>query len=217
MTSYEFGTLLAPRTCGVAARISTTALPAVAGPRLESIAVTQTSVPQRHSLYRRLIIALAALALVAVVVIIIFHPFRENNSVKGKVKVGYLPIAADLPLFVAAEQGYFSKRGIEVEMVRFESSPLMGTAFVNRDVDAVASIATTVALSTESRDPGRYRIFLVDANTPESPLSGILTMPATGVTAIEELKGKNVGIFPGSNAALVFGLVFEKHGLNSSP
>jgi NitT/TauT family transport system substrate-binding protein len=160
-----------------------------------------------------LIVVLTTLVVAGVVVIIVFRPFGSGGA-EGKVRVGYLPIAADLPLFVAAEQGYFTKRGIDVETIRFDSSPLMGTAFVNNDVDAVASIATTVALSTESRDPGRFRIFMVDANTPASPLSGMLTMPASGVKTIGDLKGKKVGIFPGSNAALVFGLVLKKHGLD---
>lgn len=166
----------------------------------------------RRSLYPWLIGAVAVLAVMAIVIIVI-KPFGDKGA-EGKVRVGYLPIAADLPLFVASEQGYFKKRGLDVDLIRFESSPLMGTAFVNNDVDAVASIATTVALSTESRDPGRFRIFMVDANTPESPLSGMLTMPGTGVKTIEDLRGKKVGIFPGSNAALVFGLVFKKHGLD---
>src|SRR5262249_54223082 len=77
-----------------------------------------------------------------------------------------------------------------------------------------ASIATTVALSTESRDPGKFRIIMVDANTPESPLSAMLTMPNSGISKVEDLAGKKVGIFPGSNASLVFVLVFKKHGLD---
>jgi ABC-type nitrate/sulfonate/bicarbonate transport system substrate-binding protein len=162
---------------------------------------------------------IAALVLVAVVIgaFFILKRFKPTPAASDKaitVRIGYLPIAADLPLFVANDQGYFTKHGIAVEMIRFESSPLMGTAFVNNSLDVAASISTTVALSTESRDPGKFRIFMVDANTPEAPLSAMLTMPGSGISRVEDLRNKKVGIFPGSNAALVFGLVFKKHGLD---
>ena len=178
--------------------------------------MTEQTSPTRSPAGRWIIAALV-IAAVAIGAFFILRPAAPNPVVAdqtSKVRIGYLPIAADLPLFVANEQGYFKKRGLDVEMVRFESSPLMGTAFVNKDLDAAASISTTVALSTESRDPGKFRIFLVDANTPEAPLSAMLTMPGSGISRVEDLRNKKVGIFPGSNAALVYGLIFKKHGLD---
>ncbi len=175
--------------------------------------MTQPTSRRRLSPNRWVVLALASVA-VAILAFTLLKPFGTDKGVENKVRIGYLPIAADLPLFVAGQQGYFAKHGIEVEMTRFESSPLMGTAFVNNSLDAAASISATVAFSTESRDPGKFRIFMVDANTPESPLSAMLTMPSSGIKRVEDLKNKKVGIFPGSNAAMVFGLVFKKHGID---
>jgi NitT/TauT family transport system substrate-binding protein len=178
--------------------------------------MTQQTSPSRRFASRWIITALLlmAVAIGACTFLRQSKPAPSGGDQAIKVRIGYLPIAADLPLFVANEQGYFTKHGVAVEMIRFESSPLMGTAFVNNSLDVAASISTTVALSTESRDPGKFRIFMVDANTPEAPLSAMLTMPDSGISRVEDLRNKKVGIFPGSNAALVFGLVFKKHGLD---
>lgn len=175
--------------------------------------MTEQQKTKTRNFGRWAIVALLAI-LVAGATYTWLHQSTAGDAGPQKVRIGYLPIAADLPLFVASEKGLFSRRGLDVEMVRFESSPLMGTAFVNKSLDAAASIAATVAFSTETRDPGRFRIFMVDANTPEAPLSAMLTLPSSGITRVEDLRKKKVGIFPGSNAALVFGLVLKKHGLD---
>jgi ABC-type nitrate/sulfonate/bicarbonate transport system substrate-binding protein len=107
---------------------------------------------KRLALFSLLIIALAMGGLA---VWYFKRPLGLGKTEPPKVRIGYLPIIADLPLFVALEKGYFQKRQLDVEAVRFESSPTMSTAFVNNEIAAVASIASTVALSIESRDPGR--------------------------------------------------------------
>jgi NitT/TauT family transport system substrate-binding protein len=145
-----------------------------------------------------------------------FFLFRSGESKTGdeRVRIAYLPIYVDLPLFVAIENGFFEKRGIKVDAVRFETSPLMGTALVNNEVDAVASIASSVAFSIESRDPGRFRIFIVDAENPQEYLSALVAMPNSKISTVEDLRGKKVGMFPGPTAVTFFSLVFQKHGLD---
>jgi ABC-type nitrate/sulfonate/bicarbonate transport system substrate-binding protein len=39
-------------------------------------------------------------------------------------------------------------------------------------------------------------------------------MPQNGINSVEDLRGKKVGCFPGPAALTLFGIVFEKHGLN---
>src|SRR4051812_1896617 len=78
---------------------------------------------------------------------------EEKAKAKPKpvtVKVGYLPIYVDLPLFVAKREGFFSRHGVNVELVRFAASPEIGTALTSGAVDMGASIAFSVVLSNES-------------------------------------------------------------------
>lgn len=130
------------------------------------------------------------------------------------VRIGYLPIYVDLPLFVAQERGLFRKHGVDVELVRFASSPDIGTALVTNDIQVGASIAYSVVLSTESRDPGKLKVFIVDSETPENYLSSILVMPGSGIESLSDLKGKTLASFPGPTAVTFCKLVLEKAGLN---
>ena len=141
------------------------------------------------------------------------NTISQGGSV-GKITVGYLPIYVDLPLFVAKEQGFFDKRGLSVDLKRFESSPDMGTALLTGKIDAAASIATSVALSTESRDPGKLKVFLVDAENKDNYLSSFVVLKTAGITNLAGLKGKKIGAFPGPSAATFGKMVLEKNGLN---
>lgn len=128
-------------------------------------------------------------------------------------RVGYLPHHGYLPLFVALDQGFFKVEKLTIVTNRFDSSPPMATAFVNDNLDAVP-IATSVALSIESRDPGRFRVFATSSESKTGYLTALVTMPTSGIKAVEDLRGKKVGCFPGPAALTLFGIVFEKHGLD---
>jgi NitT/TauT family transport system substrate-binding protein len=50
------------------------------------------------------------------------------------VKVAYLPLISNGPLFIAKEEGYFAKQGINVEFEKFQSSAMALPALVNGDI-----------------------------------------------------------------------------------
>jgi NitT/TauT family transport system substrate-binding protein len=131
-----------------------------------------------------------------------------------KVRIGYLPVFSNLPIFVAVEQKFFQQEGLSVELVRFESSTNLASALANNDIDMAGNVAYPTVLSVESRDPGYLKIYLVSAHTEKDYLSSIITMPNSGIKKVEDLKGKTVGIFPGPSANVFFGLLFKKHGLD---
>jgi NitT/TauT family transport system substrate-binding protein len=138
----------------------------------------------------------------------------EVRSAPKKIVVGFLPIHVDLPLFVAQEKGFFDRRGIKVEMKRFESSPEMGTALLTGSIDVCASIATSVTLSIESRDPNRLKVFAVDAENKDNYLSSFVVLKESGITDIHGLKGKTIGSFPGPTAVIFGEIVLEKAGID---
>ena len=63
-----------------------------------------------------------------------------------KLRIGYLPIAASLPLFVAIEHGYFENEGFEVELIQFGSSNEMALAGIRGDLDVMVTCATNAVL-----------------------------------------------------------------------
>ena len=150
-----------------------------------------------------------------VVVVAAILAFRAGSERPATtVQIGYLPIYVDLPLFVAKESGLFAKHHVNVELTRFAASPDMGTALANGKLDIAASIATAVLLSSESRDPGKLKAFIVDSETPENYLSSIVVMPVSGIKSLDDLRGKKLGSFPGPTAVTFCKLVLEKAGLN---
>lgn len=159
---------------------------------------------------QKIIILLIAATAVAALVVILQHRPSESKAIH----IGYLPIYVDLPLFVAKDQGFFEKRGLKVELKRFASSPEIGTALVSGDLQVGSSIAYSVVLSTESRDPGKLRVFIVDSETPENYLSSFVVLASSGIKNIADLKGKKLASFPGPTAVTFCKMVLEKFGLN---
>ena len=52
-----------------------------------------------------------------------------------KIKIGYVPIVGDLPVFVAQEKGFFIDAGFDVELVEFHSgNEAMNAVLTNRTV-----------------------------------------------------------------------------------
>lgn len=154
------------------------------------------------------------IAVVAIVALVV--GLQRKPTAATPVNIGYLPIYVDLPLFVANDQGFFAKRGVKVELKRFASSPEIGTALISGDVQVGASVAYSVVLSTESRDPGKLRVFIVDSETPENYLSSFVVLANSGIKTMADLKGKKLASFPGPTAVTFCKMVLEKFGLNPS-
>jgi NitT/TauT family transport system substrate-binding protein len=153
------------------------------------------------------------LVIVAVFALLWLRGSRHSTAAPT-IRIGYLPIYVDLPLFVAKEHGFFSQRGLNVELVRFSSSPEIGTALLSGGVHLGASIALPVALSTEIRDPDRLDIFIVDSENKDNYISSFVTMPNSGIKTLQDLKGRTVGSFPGPNAVTFCKLLLVQAGLD---
>jgi len=157
------------------------------------------------------------LVLVAGLLVTIQRLRREPQASAARaevLRIGYLPIYVDLPLFVAKEQGFFAKRGVNVELVRFSASPEIGTALLTGAIQFGASIALPVALSTEIRDPGRLAIVIVDSENKDNYISSFVTMPNSGIKTLKDLKNRTVGSFPGPNAVTFCKLLLRQAGLD---
>jgi len=139
---------------------------------------------------------------------------RRGRSAPGPVKIAYLPIYSDLPLFVAQERGFFAARGVKVELVRFAASADMATALLEGAADAGASVAYSVVLAKESRDPGRLKIFMADSETRKGYLTSLVVRGGSPIKTVAGLKGKTLASFPGPTAVTFCKLVLAKHGLD---
>jgi NitT/TauT family transport system substrate-binding protein len=159
---------------------------------------------------RRLLIWLF-LAVLLAAGLALWRPWHKPE--REVIRVAYLPIYVDLPLFVAVQERLFETHSVTVELQRFQSSPDIGAALVSDTVDAAASVATSSALALQTRDPGRFKIFLVDAETPANYLSSLLVASSSSIRSITDLRGSTIASFPGPTAKLFGPLALAKLGL----
>lgn len=154
-----------------------------------------------------------AVLLVAIVAIAI--AVSTWKSEPAKIRVGYLSITANLPLFVALENGYFEE-DLNIEPVRFETSNQMIEALVaNRiDVETAASSSVTVTVAQTLGD--KIEIFMLNAFTPRDFLSSLLVKKGSQLDTIQDLDGKKVGTFPGSTMKTYTELLFAQAGATPS-
>jgi NitT/TauT family transport system substrate-binding protein len=118
-------------------------------------------------------------------------------AAQAKVKLGYMPIAEEMPKFVAAEKGIFGKHGLDVQLVRFESGPDMGTALLGGSIQ-IGMIGTPGLINAAVA--GRPIIAVVDngSNTMGSAgheyYTGLVVLDESPIKTIGDLKGRKVAL-----------------------
>lgn len=156
------------------------------------------------------------LVFLAVVAGLVFVTMRKDNPLDYTVRIGYLPLTANLPLFVALERGFFSDAGLKVEAQKFETSNQMIDALVTGriDVETAASASVTVTVGQKLSD--KIRVFMLNAFTPTDFLSTILVKKGSDIASPKDLEGKKIGAFPGSTMRMYTEMAMEAIGVKPS-
>ena len=142
------------------------------------------------------------------------QPIGESQL--GQLRVGFIPVTHCLPLYVAADRGYFVNEGLDVEM-----TPLAGGA---RILEALAAGAIDVGFSNVvSPMLGRAQGFPFVAFTggpvedPEHRDHALLVSLDSELQSIADLSGKVVAINTRRNIDhLMLLLLLESHGLEEN-
>lgn len=116
---------------------------------------------------------------------------------QAQVRLGYMPIAEELPKFVGKEKGMFSKHGLEVELVRFESGPDMGTALLGGSIQ-IGMIGTPGLINAAVA--GRPLVAIVDNGSNLAGAQGYEYY--TGLVVLDESPVKDLGDLKGKKIAL---------------
>lgn len=164
-----------------------------------------------HKRMSKLVWLIFSLSLLLLVTNCNNHP---SNAGPKKIRVGYLPVAAELPLFVGVEQGYFQKAGIQVELTRVASSNDLATAGTADQVDILAGAASNVIFDVGVTSGKKHLLFALNpySNTPGHITDHLIVRKNSGINSILDLKGRKIAGFPGSVRVLAF-MILEKHGL----
>ncbi|MGH8558275.1 MAG: ABC transporter substrate-binding protein [Methylococcales bacterium] len=131
-------------------------------------------------------------------------------------RIGYLPIAAELPLFVAVERGYLEKAGVKFELIRLVSSNEMGNAATADKIDILSGAASNVIFDIGTVSGKRHLVFTINpySSTPGHITDHLIIRKGSGINTLSDIKGRKVASFPGSVNRIFTYLILEKQGVS---
>jgi len=131
------------------------------------------------------------------------------------VRVAYLPIIPDLPLFVAQEQGLFKKHGLDSSLTKIAGSGNQVLETLSRGDADFAYLAYSTVLEAEQQAPGSFVVLHHNVDAKEFPsLYALVVSPKSGIRTVANLKGKAVGTFPGAAMLVLTKLMLAAEGLD---
>lgn len=135
---------------------------------------------------------------------------REARSVR----IGFINIAASLPLFIADENGFFLDEGLTVETYSIANSNQLVDGILADNLDLFVESSAVPVLAADIRSPGAMKIFAVSSITSENPFDAILVRADASIESLEDLEGTSIGVFPGSTATNLLKKFLEDIGVD---
>lgn len=116
-----------------------------------------------------------------------------------KVRIMYTAVAPYAASFIAKDQGFFEKRGLDVELILAANGSVIVAGVVSGNVE-VGTPTPTVFL--QAVDSGLDQIAIAATNAlPDTSKSGVLARTDSNIKTAQDLVGKKVGV-PGLNGLL---------------
>lgn len=110
-----------------------------------------------------------------------------------KLTLGMLPIADNLPFWVAEQKGYFKEEGLNIELVDFPSALERDSAFVAKQIDA--GVGDMLAVATMNNSGTKVKAVAVAQGVkPGENRFAVLSAPNSGITAPEQLKNQPIAM-----------------------
>ncbi len=134
-----------------------------------------------------------------------------------RIKIGYLPLIAVGPLYLANDRGYLRDAGLDVEMVRFSAGVEMGAALGTGELAAGYTAVSPALFNAWGR--GVTTILALDAARFRPGYGTILTMVREDLADVirtpQDLRGRRVNIgLLGSAIDYVMRNFLEQNGLS---
>ncbi|MGI9861012.1 MetQ/NlpA family ABC transporter substrate-binding protein [Moorella naiadis] len=120
-------------------------------------------------------------------------PAGSGSSQEGSLKLGLIPVEDNFPFFVAEKEGLFTKAGLQVELVPFNSARDRDLALQSRSIDGEVADIVAAALLRKGGTPVRI-VSLTMGATPAEGRFALLAAPGSGITSPGQLQGRRIGI-----------------------
>jgi ABC-type nitrate/sulfonate/bicarbonate transport system substrate-binding protein len=110
-------------------------------------------------------------------------------------RVGVSLLRISQPVFVAAERGLFTKHGLDIELVKFDTAQPMADELIAGRLDAAGYVAFPI-LFGGAPTTARPRVVTAIVEDAKHPLSYLLVRKGSGLRGTRALVGKKIGILP---------------------
>lgn len=149
---------------------------------------------------------LIAILLLSIILAVLALKNRTDSSAGNElssngltsIKMGYMPFTTNWPVFVAKKNGIFEKNGLQVELVSFNSGVDAANAVISNQVSAHAVNTLVDLFNIETRSPGEIKLFALQQLSEDAYSEALLARTNSGIQKVEDLRGKKVGITPGT-------------------
>jgi NitT/TauT family transport system substrate-binding protein len=140
--------------------------------------------------------------------------FAESSP---KIRIGFWPIAAGLPFFVALDKGYFKEAGLDVESVKFAAPPQIVEAMIAGRLEGSANGTASAALAIgELASPGLVKIFASNPSNVKNVLDEFIVASGSTYKSIKDLAGKRIASGPGIQNTTLARTVLERNGVTDA-
>ncbi|PKO14038.1 MAG: hypothetical protein CVU39_15770 [Chloroflexi bacterium HGW-Chloroflexi-10] len=129
-------------------------------------------------------------------------------------KFAVLPIIDSLPMYVAQEEGLFTKYNLEVELVPVGSGPERDQLVAAGQIDGMINEVLTTIMNNRM-DSNVQVVRFARAATADTALFSIIASQKSGITSVEQLKNVQVGISEGTVIAYLTDRMLEKEGFTA--
>ena len=142
----------------------------------------------------------------------------EAPKTNTKVSLGMLRLTSSAPLFIAMDKGYFKDEGIEIEPQWFDAAHPIAVATASSKIDVGATGITASLYNMAAK--GQNLAIVADKGREEKGYSSSALLVTTdsynsGVTSLQSLKGKRIGITQkGSTFHYMLGRMLETQGMS---
>jgi NitT/TauT family transport system substrate-binding protein len=116
------------------------------------------------------------------------------GSENTKIRIGYEANLSNYQFFVADELGYFEDEGLDVEIIKFNTTNEQTLALLAGQVDMIPNSSMALLLEAEAEHPGRFLIFSAHGDLGNK----VLVKKDSGITSIDQIANLKLGTFPGT-------------------
>lgn len=133
----------------------------------------------------------------------------------GKISIGFWPVAAGLPLFIAEKKGYFKEAGLDVEVVKFASANQVAESLIAGRLQGTGNGVASGALGlSEIASPGLFKIIAANPSNAEHKLEQVIVAKDSPIRSIADLNGKKLASGPGAQNLAIAQAILGKAGVS---